>query len=187
MNPLLEKYNTPPLDRINELKPAQRLANLAPHLNSCLGMGLLIRRSGVKLTILSILFTGLPLSALTKTQQKKDATYERQQHEYVLSTRNEVAAFCDPGDVLVKGSCDFKEESLRFESQRFLLDEPHPLPMQNVPMEAKEVSDHGRSGWSCRPVIVHPDQELRVTAALRCKKGDTEKVLVIEPTKTPGA
>ena len=136
---------------------------------------------------MSILFTGLPSLALTKTQMGKDATYERSEHEYVLSPSREVAAFCDAGDVLVKGECDGRTELINPQPNPMLLDVPRTDMARGVYLESKEVSEGGRAGWACWSKVIHPDEELRITTAAKCKKSGTDKAVKIKTPRNRGA
>ncbi len=152
-------------------------------------MGLISYRGLYRAVLLSILFTGLPSEALTKTQMRKDATYERTEHEYVLSSTREVAVFCDAGDTLVKGDCEGRTELIVSPQNPMLMDKPRPDVERAVYLESKEISEGGRTGWACWSKIVHPDEELRITSAAKCKKaGSTEnKALQIKTPRNRGA
>jgi len=157
-----------------------------------MGMGLFTYQSVSCAVISSILFTGPQVFALSKTAEKEEGTYERQQHEFVLSSRNEVAAFCDAGDTLVKGDCEGKAESIVPLQSPRLMDTPglpgdrDPNQAMLIYLESKEVSENGRAGWSCWSKVVRPDEELRITTALKCKKSPANAVKEKRPG-LPGA
>lgn len=126
---------------------------------------------------LSILFTGAPVFALNETRMAKDDSYERLQHEFVLSSKNEVVAYCEAGDTLIKGSCEGRTQNFS-NSQKDVLD--------NRVLETREVNELGRAGFACRAKIVRVDQELRLTAALKCRKGTDNKALKIKTPRNRG-
>jgi hypothetical protein len=132
-------------------------------------MGLINRISIKSLIVLNILFTG-PAFALTKTSEVKEGTYERQQHEYVLSSRNEVSAYCDAGDTLVQGECEGKAESLLPVPNLTLNAGPKDYFERLIFIDSKEVSENGRTGVACWSKVVRPDEEVRISSFAKCKK-----------------
>src|SRR6476620_9269153 len=103
-----------------------------------MGMGLFTYGTIKTLVIVHILFTG-PAFALTKTNEVSEDVYERQQHEYVLYSRNEVAAYCDAGDVLVSGECEGKAESLLPVPNNTLNSGPKDYFERMIYIDSKEV------------------------------------------------
>lgn len=134
-----------------------------------MGMRLFTHSTIINGVIVSILFTG-PAFGLTKTEEMNEGLYERQQHEYVLSSRNEVAVYCDAGDTMVSGECEGKAESLL------------PVPNNNlnagtkdyferlIYIDSKEVSESGRNGIACWSKVVRADEEVRISSFAKCKK-----------------
>ena len=118
---------------------------------------------------------------------KKDATYERTEHEYVLSPTREVAVFCDAGDTLLKGECDGRTGRMVPPQNPMLMDDLRPDIEHAIHLESKEISEGGRTGWACWSKVVHADEELRITTAAKCKKTGTEKALKIKTPRFGGA
>lgn len=143
-------------------------------------MGLFTHKTLKSLLVLNILFTG-PAFALTKTGEVKEGLYERQQHEYVLSPRNEVAVYCDAGDTLVAGECEGHAESLlpipRNIAEANLLTPFEVLPAaardyfnRLIYVDSKEVTENGRAGFACWSKVVRADEEVRISSFAKCKK-----------------
>ncbi len=138
--------------------------------------------------ILSILLPAAPSFALSETRPQSDGEYERLEHEFVLSSRNEVLVYCDAGDTVIKGSCGARAQNIVPDQVRYLYDMPRSADRDEGFVDARlfesrELSDQGRSGFACRVKIVRADQEMRVTAALKCRKA-TEKT-ALTPKRTP--
>ncbi len=126
--------------------------------------------------ILSILLPSVTGFALSETRGQADGDYERLQHEFILSATNEVIAYCDAGDTVIKGSCEARAQNIVPDQVRYLYDMPHRNAnreegyVDSRLFESRELSEQGRAGFACRVKIVRADQELRVTAALKCRK-----------------
>lgn len=125
-------------------------------------------------TFLSILSTNYA-AALSETKAGQDQSYQRMEHEFVLSPRNEVAAYCEPGDVMIKGGCEGRAQNIVSEQVSQLNDSPRPSTyedgwLDNRYFETREINEQGRAGFACRAKLVRPEQELRLTAAVTCKK-----------------
>jgi hypothetical protein len=141
-----------------------------------MGMGLFNFDIIKSLLVLNILFTG-PAFALSKTAEAVEGQYERAQHEYVLSSRDEVSAYCDAGDTLIKGECEGKAESLLPVPQSFnmlnagvLNAGPKDYFERLIFIDSKEVSAGGRAGVACWSRVVRADEEVRISSFAKCKK-----------------
>jgi hypothetical protein len=133
-----------------------------------MGMGLIRFRTSVLWAISTIFFTGPQAFSLSEERPGTEGNYQRLSHEFVLTPRNEVSAYCESGDTLVKGECESSTER----KDAFLY------------LDGTIQKDSGRTGWSCKARFMRADQdELRITAVAKCRKGNEVKAL---KTKTPG-
>lgn len=131
-------------------------------------MGLIRLQTCFLWAFLIILFTGPRARALSEERSRSESNYQILSHEFVLTPRNEVSAYCEPGDTLVKGECESSAE--RKESFVYL--------------DGTIQQENGRTGWSCKARFMRADQdELRITAVAKCRKANENKAL---KTKTPG-
>ncbi len=124
-----------------------------------MSMRLFCARNLIRAAILSILWTmATPSAALSETRAGEDS-YVRLEHQFVLSTKTDVRAMCEPGDVVVNGSCEGRSEEF------------------HVWLDSNPVNENGRNGWSCHARVVRADQELRITAAVTCKKSGEARTI----------
>lgn len=108
-----------------------------------------------------MLFTGPASFALSEDRLGPDGNYQRLSHEFVLSPRNQVAAYCEPGDTLVKGECESSAERRN----------------DFIYLDGTIQSEGGRTGWTCKARFVRGEQdELRITAVAKCKKSPQGKI-----------
>lgn len=126
--------------------------------------------------IMSIFLSSTPTFALSESSAAGEDSYERLQHEFVLSSKSEVIAYCEPGDTAIKFSCAARAQNIVPDQLRYL----HDMPQRSASgdegyidvnlFESREIHEQGRAGIACRVKVVRADQELRVTAALKCRK-----------------
>lgn len=162
--------------QIEQIRKTWMRPLLAPDLYCQYSMNLWAKRLWEIAVILSIFMPSAPLFALSESRAGNDESYERLEHEFVLSSRNEVIAYCDAGDTMIKATCDAKAQNIVPDQNRYLYDMPHRSANRDEGLvdinlfENREIHEQGRAGIACRVKIVRADQELRVTAAIKCKK-----------------
>lgn len=122
----------------------------------------------VKRAFLSIFLAHSAAHALSETRYVNDGGYQRLEHQFVISPRGAVSAFCDSGDEFVSGACEAASE----------------IDDSANRMESEAIRADGRAGWACRPVVVHADEDLRVTTVVKCKRHGTDEGSSAD-TKTP--
>lgn len=105
-----------------------------------------------------------------------DGGYQNLEHQFVLTPRDEVVAFCAKGDTLLKGECDGDSKGIS-DNSWWVLDYMQYLSGQ-------QVEEAGQVGWSCHAKVIRPDYTVRISAVAKCKRNQpaTEQS---RQTKTP--
>lgn len=125
--------------------------------------------------ILSILFTGPGVFALTETRMAADGQYQALEHQFVMTSRDQVTAYCEKGDTLITGECEGMAESLEGTNR---------WTDYMLYLNGSASQTDGRSGWSCSTQMIHPQDNVRLSAVAKCKRGTTP-VSGPPKTKTP--
>ena len=101
---------------------------------------------------------GVSAAALQETKSVDEQTYQVITHEYVNSLDARVESRCQDGDAVVTGGC-YGEERLSLQDQ----------PKRGISL----TETNALTSWVCKAKHLRPDQLLKISTRVTCKKPKT--------------